>query len=235
MGADNRTVRISNRQINPVLVEMMTNLDVDTDESKKPKKTNDAALSSHLNNLKAVRTFQIRSIIPLQFVITKTFLSMLDAVSRTFVLTNELETKNQQQIEYDAYEQEEDLLLEKYRKQLSDKVVLMEDVDECEDDENPSFNFLIKNELGVDVNLAALTGFKFENLDSIDPFKHKVSNVDKILLRKDSFWPISLEYDFMGSFQSSMKALEEPDKQKSSMKFSLEVRKKYIKRLEFNF
>ncbi|CAF0704730.1 unnamed protein product [Brachionus calyciflorus] len=212
-----------------VSIEMITNLDIELEENPKRsrKKNVDTQLSSHLNNIRPVQTFQISSLIPLQFVITKTFLSMLDTVSKTFVLSNDLTEKNNpEQIEYDVYEQEEDNLMENFQNKLRKEVILMEDVENEEndrDEENLSFNFLIKNELGFDVNLTALDGFKFQNLDSIEPLKHKVSNIDKILLRNDSFCPINLEYDFMGSFQESMKALEEPEKQKTSMKFTLEI------------
>lgn len=167
---------------------------------------------------------------PLQFVITKTFLGMLDTVSKTFIVTSNEEQANSDQVEeYETMELEEETLIEKFQSKINKKMDDQSQVDEVEEvdneanEENPSFNFLIKNELGFDVSLNALSGFKFQNLDLIDPEKQKDFNIDRIVLKNNRYCPISLEADFMGSFKSSIRALEEPERQRTSMKFKLEV------------
>lgn len=210
---------------------MITNVDLDYDESKpKSKKSISAEMNSHTNNLKAVRTFQMHSSSPLQFVVTKTFIGMLDTISKAFIVSSE-DQKYQDNEEYDTYELEEDILIEQFRdrinkkNQIENKVILMDDEENEEElnDENPSFNFLIKNELGYDLQLEALSGFKFQNLDLLKPDKPKDMNIDKVLLKDNSYCPISLEYDLMGTLNSSIRALEEPERQKKSMKFKLQV------------
>lgn len=197
-----------------VSIQMITN--IQSEQSLKPKKEK----NRHFTNLKPIRTFQVNSTIPLQFVVTKTFLSMLDTLSRTFVLSSELiEKKSQQHLEYFSFDQEEEYLLEK----LENKLKTEENFDNDLNEDSPSFDFLIKNDLGFDVVLKAIKGFKFQNIDSIDPMKHKALLIDKINLKNNSVCPINLEYNFMYSFESGTKLLEEPEKIRNTIKFSLEV------------
>lgn len=197
-----------------ISIQMVTN--VQSEHLAKAKKEK----NHHFTNLKPVRTFQINSTLPLQFVVTKTFLSMLDTLSQTFVLSEELlDNKPQQHLEYFSFDQEEEFLLEK----LQNKLDTEESFDSGLDEDSPSFDFLIKNELGFDVVLKSIKGFKFQNIDSIDPMRHKTLVVDRINLKNNCVCPISLEYDFMHSFESGRKALEEPEKIRNSLKFSLEV------------
>ncbi|RNA17062.1 vacuolar sorting-associated 13C isoform X2, partial [Brachionus plicatilis] len=197
-----------------VSIQMITN--IQSEQSLKPKKEK----NRHFTNLKPIRTFQVNSTIPLQFVVTKTFLSMLDTLSRTFVLSSELiEKKSQQHLEYFSFDQEEEYLLEK----LENKLKTEENFDNDLNEDSPSFDFLIKNDLGFDVVLKAIKGFKFQNIDSIDPMKHKALLIDKINLKNNSVCPINLEYNFMYSFESGTKLLEEPEKIRNTIKFSLEI------------
>ena len=127
------------------------------------KKEATSELEKHSNNLKVVRTFQMFSSTSLQFVITKTFLKLLDTVGKTFSLSSDESAS-----EYDEkndFEIEEALFIENLRnnqteKQLAAGQVKLVEQDEEDEEENFSFSFLIKNELGCDINLESVYGFK---------------------------------------------------------------------------
>lgn len=197
-----------------ILIQMVTNIELDsTEKSKKEKRP-------HFANSNPVRTFQVDSTKPLQFVVTKTFLSMLDTFNRTFVLSNELlQEKSPQHLEYFSFDPEEEIILEK----LQNSRVSEESVDTSLDEDSPSFDFLIKNDLGFDVVLKSIKGFRFQNIDSIDPMRQKALIIEKINLKNNSACPITLEYNLINSFKSGTKSFEDPDKVTNTIKFSIEV------------
>jgi hypothetical protein len=158
---------------------MITNeIDSEVQSKLDRKKKVKSELNEHLNNLKPVRTFHMHSTKPLQIVVTRTFLSMLDTISKTLQVnsdsSNEIQAKSSGG-EYEIYELEEEMLLEKFKNRRMQESIQPEEhqddnrslpVEDFSDEkneeheENPSFNFLIKNELGVEVLLEAVNGFQ---------------------------------------------------------------------------
>ena len=197
-----------------ISIQMITNIELDSIEKPKIEKR------PHFSNSKPIKTFQVNSSEPLQFVVTKTFLTMLDTFSRTFVLSNELlQEKSPQHLEYFSFDPEEEMILEK----LQNNIVCEENVNTSLDEDSPSFDFLVKNDLGFDVVLKSIKGFRFQNIDSIDPMRQKASIIDKIILKNNSACPITLENSFINFFESETKSLEEVDKVTNIIKFSIEV------------
>lgn len=133
---------------------MITYIDSETESKVTKRKTmkSQSQLETLSNKLKVMRSFQINSSLPLQFVITRTFLSLLDRVVKAVTIDEE---------KLDIYdlEEEEDILRENLKNEL---IIMNEDHGESSDDDsfNPSFNFLIKNELGVEIILKSVSGFK---------------------------------------------------------------------------
>ena len=129
---------------------MITYIDSETESKVTKRKTmkSQSQLETLSNKLKVMRSFQINSSLPLQFVVTRTFLSLLDRVVKAVTIDEE---------KLDIYdlEEEEDILRENLKNEL---IIMNEDHGESSDDDsfNPSFNFLIKNELGVDIMLKSL-------------------------------------------------------------------------------
>jgi hypothetical protein len=210
---------------------MITHELLDTDEGSKVAKRKTKVksdLNQHMSNLRPLRTFHMHSSTPLQLVITKTFLSMLDTISKTLQLneTTKANARKGESSQYEAFEIEEDMLMEKYQNRLakeklkavnneggeqtiegsspSEDVVVVEDGDEQtvsqQTDENPSFNFLIKNELGLDLELEALQGFKFQNMDFVDTKRGRV--LDKCVLKHEAICPITLTASITESYKS---------------------------------
>ena len=126
---------------------MITYIDSETESKVNKRKTmkSQSQLETLSNKLKVMRSFQINSSLPLQFVVTRTFLSLLDRVVKAVTIDEE---------KLDIYdlEEEEDILRENLKNEL---IIMNEDRGDSSDDDsfNPSFNFLIKNELGVDIIL----------------------------------------------------------------------------------
>lgn len=116
-------------------------------------------LDKHSNNLKVVRSFQVTSETSLQFVVTRTFMGLIDTVVKTLTIGDEANEKAEGELFEDKteVEMEENLIMENLRAgQLVEEDELLID----EDEENLSFGFLVKNELGFDVQLESLFGFK---------------------------------------------------------------------------
>ena len=133
---------------------MITYIDSETESKVNKRKTmkSQSQIETLSNKLKVMRSFQINSSLPLQFVVTRTFLSLLDRVVKAVTIDEE---------KLDIYdlEEEEDILRENLKNEL---IIMNEDRGDSSDDDsfNPSFNFLIKNELGVDIILKSVSGFK---------------------------------------------------------------------------
>lgn len=137
---------------------MITNGDSDDSRSKRKsaKSSAHSQLETYSNHLKVVRSFQIDSKLPLQFVVTRTFLSLLDRVTKALTLGDK-------QVDIYELDEEEDILRENLKNQMN----LVEESSEIDTNDdssfNPSFNFLIKNELGVDIELETVAGFRVRN------------------------------------------------------------------------
>ena len=114
------------------------------------RKSSSAAsdLEEHSTNLRAVRSFQMNSDRSLQFVVTRTFVGLLDAVAQTLRAGAGAGEATGDEREL---EREEDLVREN---------LMAGQLEVGEDDEDLSFGFLVKNELGVDVQIEAVAGFK---------------------------------------------------------------------------
>lgn len=166
---------------------MLTNeLDISGDQSSVARASQRRKMQSNSSpqnstNLFPLRTFHMHSSNSLQLVITRSFLSMLDAIQKTLKLGRSDHESNtasaiSSDTDYAMCEQEEETLLERLRNRMiqpvSDDLHQDEQITKLEDfsddntdsnseeiDENPSFNFLLKNQLGVDVSLEALHGF----------------------------------------------------------------------------
>jgi hypothetical protein len=183
--------------------------------------------------LKPVKTFHMHSDDTLQFVFTKTFFEMLDTITKTLRIEDESSELSADREDYDMLENEEDLLIEKYRDLMSkDKEPSaysdLEDEVDADDkyDENPSFNFLVKNELGFDVSLEAVAGFKFHNIDCAD----KNDNIDKISLKDGNTYPITMKSssDSDNAFayrskRSNSQTVDSAAVERKSMRFNLDV------------
>ena len=120
-------------------------------------------------NIAPLRTFHMHSSRSLQLVVTRTLLNMLDTISKTLALSDSsaqtIGSGGRVDDEYETYELEEEMLLEKFktrRKDQDESTSHLNDANNKEhddDNENLSFNFLVKNQLGVDVHLESLQGF----------------------------------------------------------------------------
>lgn len=158
---------------------MITNELEQSDLSKMShrKKAKSGSSEQPNTNLLPLRTFHMHSSRSLQLVVTRTLLGMLDTISKTLALNESVDATSQVDDEYETYEREEEMLLEKLKsrklaahaKDQEDEVerpstAHLENLDDKnrehdDDSENFSFNFLVKNQLGVDVQLDALQGF----------------------------------------------------------------------------
>lgn len=178
------------------------------------KKLKSSSESNESSNLLPLRTFHLHSSTSLQIVVTRTFLSMLDTISKTLQITDEKSSSTAGDVgeniaaiggpapssdpatatsgvsdEYSAYEQEEEMLFEKLKNRLvhdhehehesspdhversspakdhySDEKT-SDNNQQQQGEENASFNFLIRNELGADVYLEALNGFHVKKIN----------------------------------------------------------------------
>ena len=157
----------------------------DLNSKRTRKKLKGNTTENETTNLVPLRTFHMHSDTSLQIVVTRTFLSMLDTISKTLQASSGMKSEKSSSTidyermsslvgedaidEYSAYEQEEEMLFEKFKNRVHQKRSDLspshsEDgyeikSDEQHEDDNPSFNFLIRNELGVDVYLEAKHGF----------------------------------------------------------------------------
>jgi hypothetical protein len=169
-------IELPNENFKPyeLLIDMMTQNDFESDyksrsvQKKKPK----SEINIHTTNLKPIRTFHVHSSSSLQFVVTKNFLNLIETVGKSFQIKDEKSVDKQDEL--DLFELEEECLIEKLNKTIGNKVDESDsDFEEIErewddgaeeDEENTSFNFLIKNELGYDVSLESISGFKVLNI-----------------------------------------------------------------------
>ena len=206
-----------------------------TNDSNLKRNDFNTKISEHISSVKPVKTFYLRSQIPLQFVITKTFINMLNAITKTFKIEDESQTSLEKD-DYEMFEVEEDILIEKFHSQFNkqdDKTLYkaIEDYDGAEEDdevyaENPSFNILFKNELGLDVSLQAISGFKFQNIDLVNANSSSIKReltIDKVDLKNDSSCPITVQNSLNYAFTYKSNSLLESEKEKNSMKFKLDV------------
>lgn len=221
-----------------------------THESKREKKQKRAksGIEQHMNNLVPIRTFNLQSNNALQLVVTKTFLSMLDTILKTLKLNDANATSTDASTplaDYEQYELEEEQLMEKFRNRFNhendeatvkddDRSPSLEDFDEGNEltvgasdqsaDENPSFNFLIKNDLGLDLELEALSGFKFQNLDFIDSKRDRSININKIELKNSLMCPIVLTSNYSNPYKSiTLSNNNDQISEKKSIRFKLKV------------
>lgn len=209
-----------------LLLDMVTN-DVDI----KRKNVSNQITEHLLGTTKPLKTFIMQSKVPLQLVVTKTFLNMLETVTKSLKIEDDTHTSVDKD-DYEMYEIEEDMLIEKFRNNLvKEEILLDSDMSDMSDDdyeENPSFNFLIKNELGFDVSLQAQLGFKFQNVDLIDSEKRRDIAIDQVVLRDNAYCPITTQNQFNNHAYSFSKighaaSLEESEKDKKTLKFKLDV------------
>jgi hypothetical protein len=105
-----------------------------------------------------IRTFFIFSKMPLEFVVTRKFISLLETIQRNYVID---EDKNRTIEEDDDYNlADASFRVEEASKEEEEEDLRIEEEDEVELDESySSFNFLVKNELGQDVFLESICGF----------------------------------------------------------------------------
>ena len=166
-------IELSNENFKPyeLLIDMTTNNEFEDFKSKlRQKKKPKSELNIHTSNLKPIHTFHVHSSSSLQFVITKTFLNLIETVGKSFQIKNE---KIADKVEdYDLFELEEECLIEKLNKTIgkidnydsdneeNEQVDNDDDDDDGNSQDSTSFNFLIKNELGYDVSLESISGFK---------------------------------------------------------------------------
>ena len=114
-----------------------------------------------------IRSFNISSTNNFQFVFTHTFFNLIDTIMNNYTILNG-DKKTLSEENYDALKLEENNLIEMMKKEektgeMSDASRAKSpesDSDEDEDVDNPSFKILIKNELGFDLDLESITGFK---------------------------------------------------------------------------
>lgn len=129
------------------------------------KSTSTSELDKHSNNLKVLRSFQITSETSLQFVVTRTFMGLIDTVIKTLTIGDDAnETEGELYDDKTEMEMEENLIMENLKAGQTEtgtaEEALADELQIDEDDENLSFGFLIKNELGFDVKLESLFGFR---------------------------------------------------------------------------
>jgi len=95
-------------------IDMITNGDSDDSRSKRKsaKSSAHSQLETYSNHLKVVRSFQIDSKLPLQFVVTRTFLSLLDRVTKALTLGDK-------QVDIYELDEEEDILRENLKNQMN--------------------------------------------------------------------------------------------------------------------
>jgi vacuolar protein sorting-associated protein 13A/C len=217
-----------------ILIDMITNNEFDSELGYrlKRKKSLSSEISDQTTNLKPIRTYHVHSPSSLQFVVTRTFLNLLDTIQKSFKVYDQNEAS---QDDYEFYEQEEERLIEDLKTEmlpnLDTSVEEAGEDDEDYDEENQSFNFLIKNELGYDVSLEPMSGFKFQNLNLLHTNKQRDEGFNnKVFLKNDKYCPISLINNFMSSFKETLLS-EEQDKNQS-MKFKLEVRLDFVLKVD---
>jgi hypothetical protein len=129
---------------------MITYVDSDAEAKKKPRTMkSQSQLETYSNRLKVMRSFQINSSLPLQFVVTRTFLNLVDRVRKALTIDDD-------KLDIYELEEEEDIL----RENLKNEYMNNEDTNNDDETFNPSFNFLIKNQLGVNFEIESISGFK---------------------------------------------------------------------------
>ncbi len=193
-------------------------------------------LTEHLTSIiKPVKTFHMHSDVTLQFIVTKTFLNMLDTITKTLRIEDDSSEPSLERDDYDMLENEEDQLIERYRDRMGknpqDELASsdLEDLDEADADDkyddNPSFNFLVKNELGFDVSLEALSGFKFQNIDLAVSNQRREINIDKISLQNGHSCPITMKNSLDNTFayRTNSQMADNNEVEKKSMKFNFSV------------
>ena len=111
-----------------------------------------------------IRTFNFVQSKKLQFVLTRTFFNLIDTITNNYIIFN---GKKNMLIEenYDALKLEEKSLIDMIKVKVEDTSENLQDCDSDQDDDeanavNMSFKTLIRNELGFDVNLDSISGFK---------------------------------------------------------------------------
>ena len=157
-----------------IKIEMLTNIsDGDNSHSPSNKSTKSSIPKSSsistikneefVENLRAVRTFHIKSSSRLQFVVTKTLLNMLEDLGKTFQINDQTQSNSLSETgDYERLEIEEELYLNKEAKNINPFSQDNEENEEYEEtEENQSFNFMIKNELGYSLSIQNISGFRF--------------------------------------------------------------------------
>jgi hypothetical protein len=207
-----------------------------TNDSDLKRKNVSVQLTEHITSIiKPIKTFHMHSDETLQFVFTKTFLNMLDTITKTLRIEDDSSEPSLERDDYDLLENEEDMLIEKYRDNIGKNPqdeLANSDLEEFEEadaddkyDDNPSFNFLVKNELGFEVSLEAVSGFKFQNIDLANSDSKREINIDKINLKDGNSCPITIKNRLDNSFtyRSNNQTIENSEAEKKSMKFNLNV------------
>jgi hypothetical protein len=221
---------------NNILIQSAIDSLENKNKNKKPVSTSN--LAEYAMKTKPVQTFHLHSNDTLQFVITKTFLNMIDTISKTLKIESvddELSSNDKlaSMDDYELYELEEDVLIERFRskyanerseKSLNTKVAEYSEEDEYDFfdekdyEENQSFNFLIKNELGYDIEIKAESGFSFQNLDN------KNNDDNQVRLKYSDYCPISLQNNMnngkkTGIVKNSPSFAEDFDRERKTMRF----------------
>ena len=171
---------------------MITYVDSDAEAKKKPRTMkSQSQLETYSNRLKVMRSFQINSSLPLQFVVTRTFLSLVDRVRKALTIDDD---------KLDIYELEEEEYI--LRENLKNELANTEESNNNNDDDtfNPSFNFLIKNQLGVDFEIESISGFKVKKFYifycEINCFSFKFTyNVFRLFIHFFQFYNINFKPD----------------------------------------
>lgn len=161
---------------------MITYVDSDAEAKKKPRTMkSQTQLETYSNRSKVMRSFNVTSSLPLQFVVTRTFLSLIDRVTKALTIDED---------KPDMYEmeEEEDILRENLKNELN---ISNEDEDE---NFNPSFNFLIKNQLGVEFEIESISGFKFYNVSFRPDQSPDDRYINRILLKNNESYPITQSF-----------------------------------------
>jgi hypothetical protein len=206
-----------------ISIDMVTNMDTaNTSQVSQNKSKKQNELSQFQNYVKINRSFHMHSSTPLQFVVTKSFLNILDTVLKTFKLDqneNSDDKNKEKRLSIDSYldDTESESKKSKYDKSMSfdsssklDNIFSDDTNDkEYEYEESLTLNFIVKNELGIEVLLEALSGFKFlsekvvTTVDDDNIIKNSLVRLDKVELKNKQFKAISLNNNEINAFKAS--------------------------------
>ena len=198
--------------------------------------TNDGLAQEQNNEINAnnfpIRSFNISSTDNLQFVVTRTFYNLIDTIVNNYTILNGDKKALAEEKYNNASKLEENNLKEMIVKDKNndtddENCKNVPESDSDDDDElnvdNPSFKILIKNELGFDVNLETISGFKFLRMNLIAKNKNIIPFTDRVLLKSDQYCPIS----FTGFIDTQLN--EEIELQRRLIKLNLNVKKMHLK------